>query len=64
MERLKHDWLTEGLMDFEYKKYILLAYLKDIREKFNKSQLYPFLSELIFHYNNLQKIKKIEEVDV
>ncbi len=58
MESLKYDWLTEGLIDFEYKKYVLLAYLKDVREKFNTTRLYPFLSELIFHYNNLQKLKE------
>ncbi len=62
MQKLNHDWLTEGLMDFEYKKYILLAYLRDIKDKFNKTQLYPFLSELIFHYNNLRKIKDRKEV--
>ena len=62
MERLQHDWLTEGLIDFEYKKYVLLAYLKDIKARFNKTQLYPFLSELIFHYNNLKKIRDHKEL--
>lgn len=57
MTQLKHDWLTEGIIDFEYKKYILLAYIKDIKSKFNQSQLYPFLSDLIFHYSNLIKIR-------
>ncbi|MEO9475313.1 MAG: hypothetical protein ABJG41_07250 [Cyclobacteriaceae bacterium] len=57
MENLKHDWLTEGLIDYEYKKYILLAYLKDIKHKFNATELFPFLSDLIFHYKNLERIK-------
>lgn len=57
METLKHDWLTEGLIDYEYKKYILLAYLKDIRRRFNRSELYPFMSDLVFHYQNLIKVR-------
>lgn len=58
MEQLKHDWLTEGLIDFEYKKYILLAYLKDIRKRFNMNELYPFMSDLVFHYRNILKVKE------
>lgn len=57
MDQLKHDWLTEGLIDYEYKKYVLLAYLKNIKEKFNATELYPFLSDLVFHYRNLEKIR-------
>lgn len=57
MTKLNHDWITEGLIDFEYKKYVLLAYLKDVRGRFNESELYPFLSDLVFHYSNLKKIK-------
>lgn len=57
METLKHDWLTEGLIDYEYKKYVLLAYLKDIRRRFNLTELYPFLSDLVMHYRNLRSIQ-------
>ncbi|WP_421878226.1 hypothetical protein [Marinoscillum sp.] len=62
MTDLKHDWLTEGMIDYEYKKYILLAYLKNIREKFDLAELYPFLSDLILHYKNLIKVKENKEV--
>ncbi len=62
MEKLKHDWLTEGLIDYEYKKYILLAYLKDIKKRFNQSELYPFMSDLVFHYRNLLKVKQSKEL--
>ena len=57
MEKLKHDWLTEGLIDYEYKKYILLAYLKDVKKRFHQSELYPFMADLVFHYRNLVKVK-------
>jgi len=58
MERLDKNWLTEGLIDFEYKKYILLAYLKNIRQNFRVNKLYPYLSDLINHYSNLKNLQK------
>lgn len=58
MQELKYDWLTEGLIDFEYKKYILLAYLKEVRHNFSLKRLYPYLSDLVFHYRNLQHVRE------
>lgn len=58
MEKLKQDWVTDGLIDAEYKRYILLAYLKSVRKAFGQTELYPSLGELVFHYNNLLQIKK------
>lgn len=58
MERLKDNWLTDGLIDFEYKKYQLLAYFKNVKESFNRIELYPFLSDLVFHYRNLILLKE------
>lgn len=53
MEKLCATWLTEGLIDFEYKKYILLAYLQKVREQYTHTKLYPMLSDLVFHHRNL-----------
>jgi hypothetical protein len=58
MENLKDNWLTEGLIDFEYKKYQLLAYLKNVKSSFSRVELYPFLSELVFHYRNLITLRE------
>lgn len=58
MNELKANWLTEGLIDFEYKKYQLLAYLQKVKESFNRVELYPFLSDLVFHYRNLKSISE------
>jgi len=58
MEKLPNDWLTQGLVDFEYKKYVLLAYLKTVKDSFSKVQLYPFMADLVFHYRNLLAIKE------
>jgi hypothetical protein len=58
MKELSKDWFIEGSIDFEYKKYILLDYLQEINRYFDKSKLYPNLSDLIFHFNNLLYFKK------
>ncbi|MCS6990980.1 MAG: hypothetical protein NZL95_03880 [Chitinophagales bacterium] len=58
MTHLQPNWITEGLIDFEYKKYLLLAYLKEVNRNFDQHRLYPFLSDLLAHYNNLITIKQ------
>ncbi len=58
METLQPNWLTEGTIDFEYKKYLLLGYLQQTTKNFDEKKLYPKLSELIEHYNNLQLFRE------
>jgi hypothetical protein len=58
MKELNKNWLTEGLIDFEYKKYVLLGYLQSVRDNFTEKKLYPSLSDLLFHYKNLLSIKE------
>jgi len=53
MGTLKHNWLTDYLIDFEYKKYVLLGYLQKTKLEFDQFRLFPMLSDLIFHYRNL-----------
>ena len=54
MNTLSKDWFSDGLIDFEYKKYILLAYLKKVHEEFDKTSLYPSLGDVLFHYRNIK----------
>ena len=58
MKSLSVNWFIEGAVDFEAKKYQLLAYLQQINHHFNKTKLYPDLNDLIFHYNNLMRFKE------
>ena len=58
MEKLSKDWITQGLIDFEYKKYLLMAYLQTVKSSFDKVELYPFLADLVFHYRNLHALKE------
>lgn len=62
METLHQDWLTRDLVDFEYKKYILLGYLQKVRSRFSARELYPFMSDLVFHYNNLLSLQKNKQL--
>ena len=58
MKELTSSWITDGTIDFEYKKYILLAYFQHVQKQFGHSKLYPSLSELVAHYNGLLNLKK------
>src|SRR5438552_9567575 len=53
MKNLSETWFAEGYIDFELKKYTLLAYLQQVNKYFNENKLYPQLADVIFHYNNL-----------
>src|ERR687883_274032 len=53
MKNLSETWFAEGYIDFELKKYTLLAYLQEVNKYFNENKLYPQLSDVIFHYHNL-----------
>jgi len=52
MTQLSENWITEKHIDFEYKKYLLLAWLQKIDDDFKTIQLYPSLAELVTHYRN------------
>jgi len=53
MKTLSETWFADGYIDFELKKYTLLAYLQEVNQYFTENKLYPQLGEVIFHYNNL-----------
>jgi hypothetical protein len=57
MKNLSNNWLTEKHIDFEYKKYMLLAYLSEVDNNFEHNRLYPYFSELIEHYKNIVSIR-------
>jgi hypothetical protein len=53
MKTLSETWFADGYIDFELKKYTLLAYLQEVNKCFNQNKLYPQLADIIFHYHNL-----------
>ena len=56
-QRLSDNWITTNHIDFEYKKYILLAYLQHVNDCFEETKLYPALSELVKHYRKLVALR-------
>src|SRR5260221_9596464 len=58
MKALSETWFADGYIDFELKKYTLLAYLQEISRYFNENKLYPQLADIIFHYNNLAAFRE------
>lgn len=62
MNSLGLNWFVEGSLDFEHKKYVLLNYLQEINRYFDKTKLYPNLTDLVFHYNNLLDFKQNKSI--
>ena len=58
MRTLSDTWFADGYIDFELKKYTLLAYLQEIHQHFSQNKLYPQLADIIFHYNNLAAFRE------
>ena len=58
MKELSPTWITDDYIDFELKKYQLLAYLKFVEEEFNNYKLYPHLANLINHLSTLESLKE------
>jgi hypothetical protein len=56
MKTLPKNWITEGLIDFEFKKYQLLAYLQEAEREFKAVKLYPMLGDLIEHHRMIHEI--------
>ena len=58
MEKLPKDWLTQGWVDFEHKKYVILAYLQQVQQNFSNQKLFPDLPELRAHYHETQQLQQ------
>ena len=57
MESLNQDWITEKHTDFEYKKYILLGFLKKIGDEFEAQRIYPALELLELELKRMLLLK-------
>jgi hypothetical protein len=54
---LSETWFMEGYIDFELQKYRLLAYLQEVKKCFGETKLYPQLSDIVQHYNDLLEFR-------
>ncbi|WP_306643721.1 hypothetical protein [Sanyastnella coralliicola] len=54
---MNEHWITDGIIDAEYKQYLFLAWVQRIKQEFRNSRLYPALSQLITQHQNLNKLE-------
>lgn len=52
------DWLIHEPIDFEHKKYILLAYFKKLDKILDQNKIYPTFIELSLHLASIQTLIK------
>lgn len=55
---LDTDWVIKDPIDYEHKKYVLLAYFKKVDEILRQDKIYPTFIELSLHLANIQTIIK------
>jgi hypothetical protein len=59
--KLSSQWFIEGSLDVEYKQYIALAYLQQVKRSFSQTRLYPDFAELIAHYRELEDYRRVKD---
>ena len=50
------DWIIQQPIDFEYKQYLILDYVKKAEEKLERFELYPTFQELTLLYTSAQRV--------
>lgn len=58
---LSKDWFIEPSIDFELKKYILQAWLKQGEADLQQKKIYPFFDEIPMHLDLVRKYKNQKE---
>lgn len=61
MKAKQTDWLTDGPLDFEYKQYVLLAYLQQVKQNFGQKRLYPDLPDLQRRYEQSRALQESKQ---
>ncbi len=61
MAALSHNWLTDKHIDFEYKKYELLAYLQEVNQSYGQTKIFPWLGDLLNQYKDLTLFKENQQ---
>jgi hypothetical protein len=58
MTTLPSDWLTHHRLDAEYKRYVVLAYLQGVTQRFAANRLCPDLPDLQRHYDDTLRFSR------
>ena len=55
--KLAPTWITDGTIDFEYKKYQLLAYLQSVKKEFEATRYFPYFYDVKEHCAQVGALK-------
>jgi hypothetical protein len=55
------NWLADGVIDSEYKQFVLLAWLQRVRSEYDAARLYPALSESIEAHRKLSELSMVQK---
>lgn len=58
MKLFEYNWLSSKWVDFEYKKFTLLAYLQHVEKKYSQSKVYPYLQVLKSQFDDLLLMRR------
>ena len=58
MENSPSQWIAGGLLDAEYKEYLLLAWLQKLKAEFKATRLYPALADIIRNHKALVQLEE------
>lgn len=59
---LDSTWFANSPLDFEHKKWLLLAYTQNIHKNFVDKIIFPYLNDIKYHLSNLDKWQTTREV--
>ena len=62
MKRLSPTWILDGLIDYEYKKYILLDYFQKVESDLKKKKLFPHVEDLSNHLSFILQLKHSKNI--
>ncbi len=62
VKKLNPEWVTQGLIDFEYKKYVLLDYIQYVGKQFKDYKLYPYQSDILQQHRYLKSIAENQQL--
>lgn len=59
---LDTDWIFQGYVDMEHKKYVLLSYFQKLNKDLEEIKIYPMFTEISLHLGNIQTLIKKNKI--
>jgi hypothetical protein len=59
---LDTDWIFQGYVDMEHKKYVLLSFFQKLNKNLEEIKIYPIFTEISLHLGNIQTLIKKNKI--